>query len=132
MTKEEAKQALFDQLELDGSIIFHVFEVDGHYIVGSGIIADEGDLNMSDRFYDFCDDNYLDRTIDVGIVNTYMIGEGEAENAWAADCAIIEDMLNSREYANDLWEYLEEDADFINRCYIGIINNPCCLPEEEE
>ena len=132
MTKEEAKNVLFQRLDLTGSIVFHVYDANGTWLVGSDIIGDEGDLQMSDRFYDYCYDNYWCETIDVGIVNTYMIGDGEADHAYSSDCAIIEDMLNSKEYGDALWKYLEEDADFINSCVCGTVDNSCYEPDEEE
>ncbi len=132
MTKEEAKQELFKRLDLDGSIIFHVYELNGKYLVGSGIIGEDDDLYNSDRLYDYGYDYYYEESFDVGIVNTYMIGEGEADHACASDCAVIEDMLNSKSYGDALWEYLVEDADFINACMCGTVNNPCYEPDEEE
>lgn len=132
MTKEEAKNVLFQRLELEGSIIFHVYEAGGKWLVGSEIIGNEDDLYESDRFYDYGYDNYWFKDFDIGIVNTYMIGDGESDHACASDCAIIEDMLNSPEYGDALWEYLEEDADFINACVCGSVPNPCYVDDEDE
>ena len=132
MTKEEAKNVLFQRLELEGSIVFHVYEVGGKWLVGSGIIGNEDDLYNSDRFYDYGYDYYWCKNFDIGVVNTYMIGDGESEHAYASDCAIIEDMLNSPEYGDTLWEYLEEDADFINACVCGSVPNPCYMDDEDE
>ena len=132
MTKEEAKNVLFQRLELEGTIIFHVYECNGEYLVGSEIIGSDDDMYGSDRFFDYGYDHCYEESFDVGIVNTYMIGDGEADHASSGDCAIIEDMLNSKEYGDALWEYLEEDADFINGCMCGEVNNPCYEPDEEE
>lgn len=135
LTKEEAKKELFDALNIDHPIIFHVYETDitDGYVVGSGIIGTPDDLYDTDRFYDIGYDNHDVEEIHVDSVTTYMIGDGgDSEHADSSDCAVIEDMLNNRRTAGGLMEFLEHDADVISDCGAGYVDNPCYEPEDDD
>lgn len=76
----------------DRTIVFHVLDD----VIASGAVMDRDDLtDSSDAFLDLAADNDSAPVIDVAEVVTYMIGNGEADSATAADIRTLEKFRDS-------------------------------------
>ena len=124
-TMEEAKNKLLSQLDLEGrSILFHIYEINGEMLVGSGIIGDHMDLEESNRFYDYAYEHDLTPDFCADDVTTYCLGDGESEDADCDECAIIENLLCDPFCRQALLEYFETEVECVNSIPHLEVNNP--------
>ena len=108
----DVKDFLWCWLGLDRrSIIFHSIDAcDERPHVGGGIIARLDDLTQSDTFSEICQEQCNTREIEICDVMTYMIGDGESDNADSGDCQILVQLSEEHPmaFADFLTEYAED------------------------
>jgi hypothetical protein len=129
-TPDELRAAIWSALGLDKrSTLFHVIDVGlGYDTYGRGIIDTHDDLYNSDAFFDIEYDNALEPEIEVYGVDSYLLGDGEAE-ADSDDAAALQAFaLESPEAMSAL---LRRDAELLVSLSGETMPNQCYEPDDE-
>lgn len=114
MTYEEFKTNLWTLLNLDNhAITFTIVDSEFGTTVESGIVECTGDLCDTD-FTDLCMD-YDGETVQVYSVESWMVGDGEADHADLADLGLIQAAMDKMPQLFD--EFIRDCAD--NLCSLG-------------
>ena len=131
-TVDELRSHLWTTLGLDHrSITFHTIDAcDDHLYIRPGIMTTQDDFTDSDGLYDIGTAFYLDPTVYIPGVTSYMIGSGESDHASYDDCEALEDIAETEPSLFD--DFLGSDADML--CSLGdfIIENPAYDPDEDD
>ena len=122
---EEVHEYLWQELNLSArSITFHMFEIsdESHWYFGGGIVDCSGDLYECDRFFDVGYERTGDADIGIDQVESYLIGDGEAENGDSDDAAVLEDVAEDSPSAFD--EFIRRYADPLATIRDFSVENP--------
>lgn len=123
MTYQEFKQNIWKTLNLDNrSITFFLLEVNGDAVTfGSGIIDNSGDLWESDELYEIGEAASYKEKLEVYGVESWMLGDGEADHADDHDLEILRDAYT--EYPTLFDDLLVElGENLVNIDYLEIDN----------
>lgn len=128
----EVRDYLWDKLKLSGrAIIFWIadfgFAPDA---MGSGMIESIDALYETDYVYDLGDENPETERFDVYGVDSYMIGDGEADHADHDDIDVLSEVNAKSPIAFDA--FLREYADGLVHLNEGKVDNPYYDPEAED
>lgn len=134
---EEVREHLWQELNLSSrSITFHLFEAedDSRLYFGGGIVECSGDLYECSRFFDVGYERASDAEIEIEQVESYMIGDGEAEHADSDDAAILEGVAEDSPSAFD--DFIRQYADPLATIKDFSVENPAydhyALDDEDE
>ena len=122
---EEVREHLWEELRLSGrSITFHLFEIsdESHLYVGGGIVESSDDMYDCDRYFDVGYERAEDAEIGIEYVESYLIGDGEAENGDSDDAQVLENVSEDSPSAFD--EFIRAYADHLASIKDFRVENP--------
>lgn len=110
-TADELRDHLWQGLDLDHhSLIFGVLDIgDDEPHILSGLFDSAGDLWEDSEFYDIALSYCNDPEIHVDLLETYMIGNSEAEIACSCDCEYLAEV--AKESPRAWYAFLRDIAD---------------------
>ena len=118
-TADELRDHIWQELDLDNhSLLFGVLDIgDDEPHILPGMFDCSGDLWDDSEFYDIALSYCNDPEIHVDLLETYMIGNGEAEHAYSGDCEYLADVAKEspsawNDFLNDIADCLCTLKDF--------------------
>lgn len=130
MTYQEFKINLWNQLDLDNrSITFHIVDSEFGLSIGSGIVESSDDLYDTD-FTDTMLDNADAPNIDIYSVESWLLGNGEAEHADCIDCGNLQEaMMKCQSFFDRLIQDLADPLCTVGEC---TLENPFYEPDDDD
>ncbi len=126
------KERMCEEFDLGNqAIIFNIITFSDYGLrVGTGIIDCSGDLYDEDCVFDVGYDVPDDETLDVDLVESFMLGNGEADHIGCDECQFIEELLE--QYPFEFQLYLEREAELLTSINHVRIDNPAYEPDMDD